>query len=107
MRRGKGTFYFIITMFYLWNYDLPKPLWGRLVSLNSKFKNVELREEEVVVGRSANQCSVVIDSPNVSGKHCIIFRQKNEYPAKGGAERKIDYTVMVKDTRYAGLAFNL
>jgi hypothetical protein len=75
-------------------------LWGRLVSLSEKYKNVELREDTIVIGRSTTSCDVVVDSQAVSGKHCTILRQKNEYPTKGGAQMKIDFVVLIKDTRY-------
>lgn len=68
------------------------------MSLNEKFKNIELRDDTIVIGRSST-CNVVVDSPAVSSKHCTIIRQKSEYPSKGGAQMKIDFMVQVKDTR--------
>jgi len=64
--------------------DTPKKAaWGRLVSLNELWPNIELDQEEHVLGR-ASQCDFVFkDQLGISGKHCIISRTP---PSKEGSQ---------------------
>lgn len=61
-------------------------MWGKLISHNGKYSDIDLVEDVVRIGRS-HQCQVHIDSPFISGKHCTVNRDKH-------------YNVFVTDTRY-------
>lgn len=51
------------------------PPWGRVLSLNTQYPNVDLTKDDIVFGRRP-ECDVQIkDNPKISGKHCRIYRQ--------------------------------
>lgn len=56
--------------------------WGRVLSLNTRYPNVNMIKESIVFGRRP-ECEVQIrDNPKVSGRHCRIYRQADETGAK-------------------------
>jgi hypothetical protein len=69
----------------------PQP-WGRLVSLNTKFPNIDLVEETILFGRGSN-CQVVYQDRSVSTTHAKIFRERI-------GSNKNDCVVWVEDLRY-------
>ncbi|MES1907562.1 MAG: hypothetical protein MHM6MM_000659 [Cercozoa sp. M6MM] len=54
-----------------------KQAWACMVSLNPRFPNFNLYEEEVYFGRSAD-CEVHINSQMVSARHCRVWREHSE-----------------------------
>lgn len=72
-------------------------VWGRLVSLNPKYPTIDLREDEVTLGR-ANSCTHAFDDKRVSSMHCKIIRMPDARKATGSSACMDVY--MVEDLRY-------
>eukprot|EP01105_Mastigella_eilhardi_P022172 TRINITY_DN5445_c0_g1_i1.p1 TRINITY_DN5445_c0_g1~~TRINITY_DN5445_c0_g1_i1.p1 ORF type:complete len:581 (+),score=162.40 TRINITY_DN5445_c0_g1_i1:136-1878(+) len=53
-----------------------KKMWGRLISLNPEFANVELREKATMFGRNPSS-DVRIADLNISGRHARITREES------------------------------
>eukprot|EP01113_Clastostelium_recurvatum_P019686 TRINITY_DN2323_c1_g2_i2.p1 TRINITY_DN2323_c1_g2~~TRINITY_DN2323_c1_g2_i2.p1 ORF type:complete len:544 (+),score=139.32 TRINITY_DN2323_c1_g2_i2:49-1632(+) len=58
--------------------------WGRLVSLNPVYPNIDLYEDEVILGRSGSTCKMTYEDPTISGRHCRIYRDPTPITSKTG-----------------------
>lgn len=48
--------------------------WARLVSLNENFRNLDLVENDFVIGRNPRFCHAVLTDGRISGKHCCFSK---------------------------------
>lgn len=60
--------------FFSEEYVNQSKAWGRLVSLSAKHPNIDIEEDEVVMGRQS-QCTIKFDDRLISGKHCRVYRE--------------------------------
>jgi len=73
--------------------DVPvrKP-WGQLVSLNPKFPNIDLLNDQHFFGRAAT-CDTVYPDLGISGNHARLFRER-------ASNQTFDFLIWIEDTRY-------
>jgi hypothetical protein len=63
------------------NGTLPMVLpWASLLSTNNKAPSVDITDDEVLIGRKAKDCTVVINNPAISGLHCRVYRKEANQP---------------------------
>jgi pSer/pThr/pTyr-binding forkhead associated (FHA) protein len=48
------------------------------MSQEVKGKSVEIREDQISIGRKADN-TIPVDNPTVSGHHCLVLREENRY----------------------------
>jgi len=78
-------------------------VWGKLTSLNPKFPNLDLRDDEITIGRVPT-CTFKIDDKRISGQHCKIIRLPDARKATGSFACQDVY--MVEDLRYGCFRVN-
>lgn len=62
------------------NQYLRKRVWGRLVSLNPDFPNLDLSDAEVIIGRQKSVCTYAIEYQYISQQHCKVRMSGHAIP---------------------------
>lgn len=64
--------------------QIPRPgVWGVLTAISDKARkrsqgmHILMHGNEHVLGRTVKETSCQFDSPNVSGRHCRVYRKKS------------------------------